>query len=523
MITKIQIKKILILSFILILTVIAASCSFSSTQEASENGSVYFVIDENMEHSIRTAIGRAHNGTAYARAASTAISKEDLYIDVSLKGGHEETITVPVKAGETASFENIPAGLSLYAEAKAYFIEGGEKVVFYEGKSSTVTVEEGENTIPISLKKADNPEAWGQRIYIREGLNINGERDGSKEKPYESLHDALTSLVNEEEERDYVFIVQGEIQSGQNLRADLVGELHVSSIILKGEDSSAAIKGSSVAQNCINVALDIIPLTIKNIAFKDNVSETALYIQSDTTIGKGVSFTNNMHAICVNYTYLNISENVIFHNKYADGHSIIAEENAIIYLSGNAKLVGDNEITLGAEIYNHTPIYISSMLKESGPIARITPKYEYSFSVLEAKPGVPLQPEKFTVTPQMENDYFEVPVYWKINSEGALVRITNVTISRTNNNTLHQHSGIITYTVNNMETTDLPKMVKLYYLNGTDNWNYQTTGFEGGWTDNVYTLEINNLDVNTYKIEFYYENCEPMCENYEFYFQVVED
>lgn len=129
MITKISIKKTIIFSSIFLIAAIFTACSFSN-QEASENGSVYFVIDENMEHSIRTAIGRAHNGTAYARAASTAISKEDLYIDVSLKGGHEETITVPVKAGETASFENIPAGLSLYAEAKAYFIEGGEKVFF---------------------------------------------------------------------------------------------------------------------------------------------------------------------------------------------------------------------------------------------------------------------------------------------------------------------------------------------------------------------------------------------------------
>lgn len=524
MITKILIKKTIIFSSIFLIAVIFTACSFSN-QEASENGSVYFVIDENMEHSIRTAIGRAHNGTAYARAASTAISKEDLYIDVSLKGGHEETITVPVKAGETASFENIPAGLSLYAEAKAYFIEGGEKVVFYEGKSPTVTVEEGEIFLPVSLKKNKNPEAWGERIYIRANLDMpQGDRDGSKEKPYDSMMDALTSLIERTtahagEEIDYIFIVQGELPGRQRLSKDEVGEFEANSIILKGEDSSAAFTGSNVEDPSLYVNLDTIPLTIKNITFRDNTNFCALSVSSDVYIKKGVIFDGNYEGIMINNSILYLSENIKINDISNNGYGIsVNGEGSKVILSGNAKLIGTNGIKTYQEGGNDPFVIVAGILTESAPIASLAPRnYNSGTIMLGAEEGIPLQYEKFTVPPCTE---FDPATYWKIDSSGNLKQIFSVRITRTDTlSTVHAGDTLSFAFTNIDEPEDIIREEVSYWDGSFNDWQHPGAIYSLAWEGNVCHITFTEFYGTQMKIYFGGSNYEQISDNDTFEFQ----
>ena len=530
MITKISIKKTIIFSSIFLIAAIFTACSFSN-QEVSENGSVYFVIDENMEHSIRTAIGRAHNGTAYARAASTAISKEDLYIDVSLKGGYEETITVPVKAGETASFENIPAGLSLYAEAKAYFIEGGEKVVFYEGKSSTVTVEEGENSLPVSLKKNKNPEAWGERIYIRANLDISpNDRDGSKEKPYDSMNAALTSLIERTtahagEEIDYIFIVQGELPGRQRLSKDEVGEFEANSIILKGEDSSAAFTDPEENYPSLYVNLDTIPLTIKNITFRDNTTDFTLSLSSNVSIGRGVILDGNEDGISIESSILYLSENIKINNISNNGHGItINGEGAKVVLSGNAKLIGKNDIKTFQEGQSGPFVIVGGILTESAPIASLIPlNYNSGTPMLGAEEGIPLQYEKFTVPPYTELN----PVtYWKIDSSGNLKQIFSVRITRTDTLSTVHAGDTLSFAFTN-EGNPIPENIRIrafYWSETLMDWDDQgEQTFSVTWAEDRDTCNIlfNSFAGTQIKIEFYDADFHHISDDY-FVFQAED-
>ena len=525
MITKILIKKTIIFSSIILIAAIFTACSFSN-QEASENGSVYFVIDENMEHSIRTAIGRAHNGTANARYTSTAISKEDLYIDVSLKGGYEETITVPVKAGETASFENIPAGLSLYAEAKAYFIEGGEKVVFYEGKSPTVTIEGSEIFLPVSLKKNKNPEAWGERIYIHANLDIpQGDRDGSKEKPYDSMMDALTSLIERTtahagEEIDYIFIVQGELPGRQRLSKDEVGEFEANSIILKGEDSSAAFTDPEEDYPSLYVNLDTIPLTIKNITFRDNTTDFTLSLSSDVSIGRGVILDGNEDGISIDSSILYLSENIKINNISNNGHGItINGEGAKVVLSGNAKLIGKNDIKTFQEGQTGPFVIVGGILTESAPIASLIPRnYNSGTPMLGAEEGIPLQYEKFTVPPCIE---FDPVTYWKIDTSGNLKQIFSVRITRTDTLSTVHTGDTLSFAFTNIDEPEDKIREIVYYWDGSFNsWEQQgDTTYSLTWEGNVCHITFTEFYGTQMKIYFGGINFEQISDNDTFEFQ----
>ena len=89
---------------------------------------------------------------ASSRTASNDEVGGGLFLDVALKGGFLAQQTAPLlDNGTSISFEEIPEGVSVFAEASAYEKVGDEKNILYTGKSESVIINEGENIISLVM------------------------------------------------------------------------------------------------------------------------------------------------------------------------------------------------------------------------------------------------------------------------------------------------------------------------------------------------------------------------------------
>jgi len=118
--------------------------------ENSGAGRITFRIDG------ETADKIAHESQSRAAARTlTAEEMEGLCFEIELKGDYAAKKTLPLTEGATAVFDDIPVGTSLYAEGSAYRVTDGEKAIFYTGKSKEITIQEGENSLSLVMKKTE--------------------------------------------------------------------------------------------------------------------------------------------------------------------------------------------------------------------------------------------------------------------------------------------------------------------------------------------------------------------------------
>ena len=116
-------KKTFFVSTAALLLCFLASCSFINTSDTSASVSLNL-----------------------ARSVSGHVEYD--YIDVSLQG--DSTQTKRISADEsTVTFDGLPNGASAYIKADAY--QNGELI--YTGKSETIKVKSGENTVSLTLKR----------------------------------------------------------------------------------------------------------------------------------------------------------------------------------------------------------------------------------------------------------------------------------------------------------------------------------------------------------------------------------
>ena len=149
-------------------------------------GSVTFRVTGEMAQKIA---GAAHSRSAVSanspNAQARSLSAEDaegLFIDILLKGGFSAARTIPAKEGATAEFDDIPVGKTLYAEAVAYRLGGDtgwERTVFYMGKSSSIRIRPGKNTLPLMMQVA---QMLSVKVKFSEqnDLALSCEQDGTK-------------------------------------------------------------------------------------------------------------------------------------------------------------------------------------------------------------------------------------------------------------------------------------------------------------------------------------------------------
>ena len=133
--------------FILLAVIFSTSCSLFERDNAA---SVSFSIDR----ATAGKIAEAASARSVARNLA-AEEMEGLFLDIELKGGHVAGKTIPVTEGATAVFDDIPVGISLYAEGSAYRVTDGEKAIFYTGKSKEIKIQEGENSLSLEMKKTE--------------------------------------------------------------------------------------------------------------------------------------------------------------------------------------------------------------------------------------------------------------------------------------------------------------------------------------------------------------------------------
>lgn len=120
------------------------SCSHAGSEDCAY---LCFVMDESIVQKI-SAEADVRNCPSSSRSIS-AEEMDGLFFEVNLRGAGKRTKTVPVAKNAEIRFENIPVGSVLYAEAVAYSVDDGKRIVLYEGKSDSIRIEGGENFLAI--------------------------------------------------------------------------------------------------------------------------------------------------------------------------------------------------------------------------------------------------------------------------------------------------------------------------------------------------------------------------------------
>ncbi len=134
--------------------------------ENSGTGRITFRIDG------ETADKIAQESQSRAAARTlTAEEMEGLCFEIELKGDYAAKKTLPVTEGATAVFDDLPVGISLYAEGSAYRGTDGEKVILYTGRSEEITIHEGENSLSLVMKKIESTEPEPTEYTITFELN----------------------------------------------------------------------------------------------------------------------------------------------------------------------------------------------------------------------------------------------------------------------------------------------------------------------------------------------------------------
>lgn len=173
------IKRFIVFIFF---TSVLFSCSLLDSQNEA---SITFTIDRNMAQKISDT-DRARNVSESASRSISPEEMEGLCFQINLKGGYEDSKTIPVVENASVDFENIPVGIELYAEANAYRLEEidgiKDKIVLFEGESEKIIVSAGNNKLSISLKRT---EPVIQTSSIELSISIDGTPDSNRIQAYE--------------------------------------------------------------------------------------------------------------------------------------------------------------------------------------------------------------------------------------------------------------------------------------------------------------------------------------------------
>lgn len=309
---------------ICIIALILSLCACSLVNDlTSERASLSFTITGELAERLNSA----------SRARSATLADIGLYLDIALEGDYEDEKTISVSEGSTVKFENIPTGLSVYATAQAYEMDGGEKFVFYEGESEKITIQEGENALSLFLQKVESDII---RYYISANAEAGG--NGSKAKPFLSIISACQYDINDSS-KTYWLIVEGTLENTQTITTyDDDYPLAAKRIVIKGST------GAKIATNggtCLHIETSI-PVTIENITITNG----------NGTQGGGINISQGANVTIAEGT-------IITGNQSISGDC----NGGGIYNRGTLTITGgeisNNEAFYGAGIYNSGIITIS--------------------------------------------------------------------------------------------------------------------------------------------------------------------
>ena len=360
-----------------------SSCTLITLNE--KTGSVSFVLDGAMAGKINDAVSARsdfrsvsaqEDGADGSRSIVADAAGKGAYLDIALKGDWSDSASIPVKDGAAATFDEIPVGAVIWAEADIYTSVDGERLVFYTGTSGKLKIKSGENQLSLSLKKvssddtddetgtstkpdgsdtqdepadaADNPDepAVVLPLYVSaSGSNETG--DGTEKNPLASIAAACGKM--DDATAAYAIYVDGMLTAGQmisaTLSSDSASETATSfakSVMIVGAAGDGT-DGINVTEGCALTVRSNVPVTVKNLSVTYKV--LALYVLegASLTLEDGVSFTPND----TNYT---------------------SSSSESVSLAGSLTMKGNSLLTLTRYSYNSMKITGSLTMNDSAKI-----------------------------------------------------------------------------------------------------------------------------------------------------------
>lgn len=332
--------------FLVISLFLFAGCSFFDFDNQN-TASVVFEIPDKFTNKVNTRESRQI--LPNTSRDSLALEDENFYFDIALKGGFEDSKTILLGKEKRFSFDDIPVGSELWAEAEIYKNEADSKVTLYTGKSEVITVVAGENQLALKLEKSDSenqdssePEIIYVDIYATaRTLAANELCDGSEEAPFATIADALayiTDLDNSEE--NYKIITSGTF--AENV---LIQGIPAAHLMIEGDggEVESKITGDGVAGYPFESYQNI---TLKNISVIAN-GNLGAKIQAGT-----LTLENGAKLKCTAAETGGSFGVVVYGNIIMNGNS---EISGFLQTSGNTIIVYENsKITMNddSKIYN---------------------------------------------------------------------------------------------------------------------------------------------------------------------------
>ena len=139
-----KIKNIFTITFVCLFF---AACSM---QGSGNESSVSYKLDSEIVQNIKAAAEESIRNSN-ARAADV----NELFIEVSVHGEYEDSVTEPLEEDKVITLSGIPKGAEIYVEAIAYSLENKKRINLYKGHSKTFVLERRENNIMFVMKKVD--------------------------------------------------------------------------------------------------------------------------------------------------------------------------------------------------------------------------------------------------------------------------------------------------------------------------------------------------------------------------------
>ena len=219
-------------------------------------------------------------------------AEDGYYLDIEIKGGFSAKKTASLsQSGATVSFEEIPEGVTIWAQAQAYEVVDGEKVIYFVGESDKVTIAEGENEISLVMKKYESAdtddEEIGAKFYVSANAEANTVGDGSKEKPFKSVEIALQSLPTTSE--NIILILSGAFQTPQTIYNDFALASGCT-LTIRGGDSSAKL-----SEGFTSSSSSAVPITLKDLSISSNIeveTSTKVTLYNVKSAGQVVIYGN---------------------------------------------------------------------------------------------------------------------------------------------------------------------------------------------------------------------------------------
>ena len=250
-----------------------------------------------------------------------------LFMEIALQGGVSQSKTIPVLEGETARFDNVPTGVSVWAEASVYKKEAGKKIVCYSGKSSSIVVHDGKNALDLALKAGPGAPDLKTRLFV--SASGDDSNAGTYLKPLKTIQAAVNKM--DDASKGWTIVVDGTLSGAQTIKAPSGGTIAAASITLLGSGKDAVLDGG-FTESAKGRVLAIqtpasVPVTIKSLKI------TGGYASAH---GGAISAGTDNGSIA---TKIILSDGVEIYSCQAScGGGIYVQKNAEVQMKGNCSI-----------------------------------------------------------------------------------------------------------------------------------------------------------------------------------------